>query len=345
MGQTMKGQFKRILALSTGSLFIAALLAINGCSRAGSRGGQEPQAASAILTPISFGATPARLERGKYIVETVAHCFMCHSEVEWKAPGAQPVQGKKGAGTRWHEPAMPFLIVPNITPDAETGAGKWTDEQFARAIREGVGHDGRSLFPLMPYMNFSQMSDEDLASVIAYIRSIPAVRNELPKSALPDELKAMIPPPRQVRGPVPSPDLSDPVKRGAYLVTIGNCSECHTARGPEGVPLPGMEFGGGVTLDGPWGKVASRNITPDASGIPYYDEALFIETIRTGQVKARTLNSVMPWGYFRNMTDDDLKAIFAYLRTLKPVKHAVDNTEEPTKCRLCGGTHGYGERN
>jgi len=297
------------------------------------------------MTPISFGATPARLERGKYLVEAVAHCFMCHSEVEWKTPGAPPVQEKRGAGKKWEEPALASLVVPNITPDKETGAGTWTDEQFARAIRGGIGHDGRTLFPLMPYMNFRDMSDEDLASVIAYIRSLPAVRNELPKSSLPDEIKAMIPPPREVPVSVPAPDLSDPVKRGAYLVKIGNCSECHTPRGPEGVPLPGMEFAGGVTLDGPWGRVNSANITKDASGISYYDEAMFIETVRTGAVKARKLNSVMPWGYFRNMTDDDLKAIYAYLRTLKPVKHAVDNTEPPTMCRLCGTEHGYGDRN
>ena len=91
--------------------------------------------------------------------------------------------------------------------------------------------------------------------------------------------------------------------------------------------------------------VASANLTPDASGIGYYDEALFIQTIRTGSVRARKLNSVMPWWAFRNMTDDDLKALFAYLRTLKPVHHLVDNTEPPTQCRLCGQKHGLGHRN
>jgi hypothetical protein len=100
-----------------------------------------------------------------------------------------------------------------------------------------------------------------------------------------------------------------------------------------------------MTLKGPWGEVTSANITPDASGIPYYDEALFLKVMRTGHVGARKLNSIMPWGYFRNMTDDDLKAIFAYLRTLPPVQHRVDNTEAPTVCKLCGGRHGYGEMN
>lgn len=91
--------------------------------------------------------------------------------------------------------------------------------------------------------------------------------------------------------------------------------------------------------------MAGGNITPDPSGISYYDEALFVRVMRTGQVEARKLNSFMPWGYFRNMTDEDLKVIFAYLRTLKPAQHRVDNTEAPTYCKLCRQKHGYGDRN
>jgi hypothetical protein len=98
-------------------------------------------------------------------------------------------------------------------------------------------------------------------------------------------------------------------------------------------------------LEGPWGRVASANITPDPSGIPYYDEALFLNIIRTGYVKARKINQIMPWGDYRHLTDEDLKAIFAYLRTLKAVKHHVDNTEPPTLCKLCGSSHGAGSQN
>ena len=87
------------------------------------------------------------------------------------------------------------------------------------------------------------------------------------------------------------------------------------------------------------------NITPDASGISFYDEDLFIQAIRTGKVKARTLSPIMPWLFYREMTDEDLKAMYAYVRTLKPVKHTVDNTEPPTGCKLCGLKHGGGDRN
>ena len=98
-------------------------------------------------------------------------------------------------------------------------------------------------------------------------------------------------------------------------------------------------------MRGPWGSVGSANITPDPSGISYYDESLFLQTIRTGYVKARKLSQIMIWWEYRNLTDDDLKAIFAYLRTVKPVKHRVDNDEPPTFCKRCGALHGAGERN
>ncbi len=140
---------------------------------------------------------------------------------------------------------------------------------------------------------------------------------------------------------MPEPD-SSPARYGAYLAEMGQCSECHTPRNRMLQPIPGMEMGGGT----PIGKeVVSANLTPDASGIPYYDEPLFLGVIRTGYVGARKLKPVMPWWLHRNMTDDDLKSLFAYLRTLKPVKHRVDNTEPPTQCKLCGKKHGFGDHN
>jgi len=292
--------------------------------------------------------TRAQIERGRYLVEGPMHCFDCHSEGNWKAGGrGLPLPGKKGAGAYFPAEGVPFrIVVPNITPDKETGAGNWTDEQFARAIREGIGHDGRRLFPIMPYMRFRDLSDPDLAAVIAYLRSIPPVRNKLPKTPVPEQFKALIPPPMPVTKPVAVPDMKDPVKRGEYLVNLGNCTACHTPVDAQSLPMEELAFAGGRRLKGPWGDAASANITPDASGIPYYDEAMFIKTIRTGRVNGvRELNLIMPWKYFRHMTDDDLRAIFAYLKTLKPAQHRVDNTEPPTYCKRCRGTHGYGEKN
>jgi mono/diheme cytochrome c family protein len=295
-------------------------------------------------TRVRFEPTPARLERGRYIVEGPAHCFECHSDVDWQMPGAQPKPGKKGAGMEFTNYGMPWLVAPNITPDPDTGAGRWTDEQLARAIREGVGHDGRQLMPVMPYEQFREMSDEDLASVIVYVRSLEPVINALPKTIVPEPIKAGLPAPQPIGGPVSQPEMSNPVARGKYLVALASCATCHTPT-KQGRPMNELAFAGGASFKGPWGDVNCANITPDASGIGYYDEMLFIKTLRTGEVGARKLASIMPWGYFRNMTDDDLKAIFAYMRTLPPVKHRVDNTEAATLCRLCARRHGHGEIN
>ena len=149
--------------------------------------------------------------------------------------------------------------------------------------------------------------------------------------------------PQPLETPVPEPDLSTPVKRGAYLVRVAGCGDCHTPQDSHGRPLPGLDFAGGQVFKGPWGQVASENITPDASGLPY--EALYTEAMHGGSVKGRPLSSIMPWDAYRRMTDEDSAAIFAYLKTLKPVRHNVDNTQPPTYCKLCRQMHGGGNTN
>jgi len=298
------------------------------------------------LTNRTFERTPERLARGRYLAENLG-CFDCHGEHDWTKHDAPLIEGTRGAGyADFPLAGLPGRVIPpNITPDPETGAGNWTDDMVARAIREGIGHDGRALFPFMPYPDMRQMSDEDLASVIVYLRSIPPIRKALPKTEIIFPVKYLMRSmPQPITEPVPQPDVSTPVKRGEYLVTIAACTDCHTPQS-KGQPIRGLEFAGGFILEGPWGRVASANITPDPSGIPYYDEALFLEMIRTGYVKARKINQIMDWSDYRNLTDEDLKAIFAYLRTLKAVKHRVDNTEPPTFCKLCGSSHGAGSQN
>src|SRR5262249_5973603 len=154
-----------------------------------------------------------------------------------------------------------------ITPDPETGVGTWTDDQLARAIREGIGYDGRALFPMMPYGNFRDMSDEDLASVIVYLRSLAPVRHSLPKTEIIFPVKYLIRSvPQPIPGPVTPPDQSTPVQRGAYLVKMASCADCHTPL-DRGQPVPGLDFAGGHVFVGPQIFTVSANITPDASGI------------------------------------------------------------------------------
>jgi hypothetical protein len=135
------------------------------------------------------------------------------------------------------------------------------------------------------------------------------------------------------------------VKRGAFLVSLIGCADCHTPVDDHRNRIPGMDFGGGQIVPTPWSTVASANLTPDPTGIPYYDDALFIKAMRTGAVGARELNSIMPWMVLANMTDQDLGAMFAYLKTLKPVAHRVDNSLPPTLCPIDGHMHGAGDQN
>ena len=293
------------------------------------------------LTARTFESTPERMRRGEYLVHAVMQCMGCHSKYDEKA-NPPVLLSKEGAGAILFDEGSFRMVAPNITSDPETGVGRWSDDAIARAIREGIAADGSALFPFMPYQHFRHLSDEDVASIVVFLRSLPPVHSELPPAKIPFLFARLIQAaPQPLTEPVPEPDMSTPAKHGAYLAEIGTCTDCHTPRNPKFQPIAGMEMAGGSPMEG----VVSANLTPDASGIGYYDEALFLQAMRTGSVRARKLNSAMPWWIFRNMTDDDLKAVFAYLRTLKPVHHMVDNTEPPTQCKLCGQKHGLGDRN
>jgi mono/diheme cytochrome c family protein len=297
------------------------------------------------LTDRKFEVTSARLERGRYLVNSVNGCFGCHTDQDWSKPGAPPAAGREGSGHIWADQGLPWLVAPNITPDKETGVGNWSDDALARAIREGIGHDGRTLFPIMPYPHYRLMSDEDLASVIVYIRSVPPVRNQLPVTKMPFSLNfVMNSMPQPINATVPPPDQSSDVARGSYLVSMASCTDCHTPQ-EKGQPIPGMEFAGGFLIHEPKGDVVSTNITPAPSGIGYYNEATFIQALRMGKVGARPLHASMPWYFFGKMTDYDLSAMYAFLKTVKPVRHQIDNFEPPTYCRLCKQRHGFGATN
>jgi len=299
------------------------------------------------LTERKFESTPQRLARGEYLVQHVALCILCHSEHDFKALGAPVIQGMLLAGAHVDEEGMPGDVYsPNLTPDPETGAGRWSDDQLSRAIREGIGNDGRALFPMMPYEHFHSMSDEDVASVVVYLRTIQPVKHQQPATKLVFPVNYLIKAvPVPLTAPVPEPDRSTPEKRGAYLAQMATCSDCHSPSDDHGNQISGLDFSGGNLFVGPWGSVASVNITPDASGISYYDKKLFIQVMRTGMVGARPLSFVMPTSLFRGMTDEDLSDIFAYLKTLKAVHHRIDNSLPPTYCKLCRQKHGAGDQN
>jgi len=312
--------------------------------------------AASVLEMDTIPRTPERLARGKYLVQGLALCTFCHSEYDFTQRPPKARAGTLGGGNVFSAaeiglPEPNRIVAPNISSDTEFGAGTWKDSDFVRALRQGIGHDGRTLFPMMPYQYFREMSDEDLASVIVFERSLAPVHVQRPKTVLTDEIRKTFhsfPPVAHVA----EPNKADRVAYGKYLATVGHCDGCHTPTDEKGDPLPGMYLAGGADMSGPWGpdpakiiNVASMNLTPDPSGISYFDEKMFISVIRTGKVGARPLANIMPWGYFRNLTDDDLKAIFAYLRTIKPVQHRIDNSEPAKPCKQCKGKHGFGEKN
>jgi cytochrome c553 len=325
-------------------LILVAVVVVGAVKMFGPRAFLGPR--TRALTARTFERTPARLERGKYLANSMG-CVYCHSPHDWSKPDEAIPSGMDGAGQQLPYTDLPGrVIAPNLTPDKETGAGGWSDDMLARAIREGIGHDGRALFPIMPYGHYRHMPDEDLASVVVYLRSLAPARNPLPHTEIIFPVKYIIRnAPEPVTAPVALPDLSDPVKRGSFLVNLVGCADCHTPVDSHHNPIESMAFGGGNIMQGPWGNVATANLTPDPSGIPYYDEALFIRAIRTGAVGSRELSRAMPWLVMRNMTDQDLSAIFAYLKTLKPVSHLVDNSLPPTLCPLDGAMHGGGDQN
>ena len=335
---------KRILGL--GALVLAAALLAGISATIGWRPIVGPRARA--LTEIRFEPTPARLERGRYLVQSGGvGCIVCHSEVKADSEGRLSIVSGMGlAGRSWTSDDMPFLTAPNLTPDPATGIGAWSDDELARAIREGISRDGRALFPIMPYEKMRALTDDDLASVIVYLRAQAPVSHPLPQTNVPFPLSRLI---NAVPEPVTAPvtaDLSTPEKRGRYLTTIAACADCHTPMDERGARLSGMDFAGGFELRFTGTKtVWAANITPGVNGIPYYTEELFVETMRTGRVRDRELSTIMPTMVYRGMTEGDLRDIFTYLKTLAPVDHYVDNTLPPTPCARCGLRHGGGARN
>ncbi len=292
------------------------------------------------LTSQAFAPSAARVERGRYLTEHLLQCFVCHSERDWDAPGAPPVAGRKGAGVVMSERGARRIVAPNITPDVETGAGRWTDDMLARAIREGIGHDGRALYWGMWYQSFADLSDEDLAAVVVYLRTLPPVRNALPATVLPDEERvANARLPKPITAPVTGPAPGDSKALGRYLLGVADCAGCHTAW--EAPRNPGL-FGGGNDVGRATRSAFSANLTRHESGAAYPRDA-FISVMHTG--KGGSMNPIMPWTAFSGLTDDDLGAIYDALGDVHPVAHYVGNVGEPRHCEVCGQEHPFGEYN
>jgi mono/diheme cytochrome c family protein len=283
---------------------------------------------------IQVRMTPENIARGEHLFTVVADCDGCHSERDITKFAAPVVV--RGRGRGWQFPkelGLPGEVVaPNITPDVETGIGAWTDGEKIRAIREGVSRDGRPLFPMMPYKAFAKMSDADVQALVAYMNTLPAVRNPLPRTQLEFPVNYLItaaPAPARNVGPA---NTANKLEWGRYLVTIANCIGCHSPA-EKGEIKPGMEFAGGEPFRVGNFKAVSANITPDVdTGIGKMSEAEFVERFHQYRkyaqegvpgVKPESF-TIMPWMAFSKLSPEELGAIYTYLRTVKPVHHSVE---------------------
>lgn len=263
--------------------------------------------AFAIATQ-AIAETP--LERGTYLMRSIVACGNCHTPQGPKGP----IPGMELAGGLKIEEKGFTVYTTNITPDPETGIGKWTDAQIITAIREGKRPNGTIIGPPMPIGLYRSMSDNDVRGIVAYLRTVKPVKNTPPKSQYKIPLPPSYGPPVQN---VPDVPRSDKVAYGAYLAgPAGHCVECHSPMGPKGHPDMENQLGaGGFEFFGPWGVSVSPNITP--AGIGHYSDSELKKVITTGiRPNGSRLKPPMGVAYYANMTDGDLDALIAYLRTL-----------------------------
>jgi len=266
----------------------------------------------ALLATIGTASAQSPLDRGKYLMNSIVACGNCHTP---QTPQG-PVQSKELAGGTKFQEEFGLAYAPNITPDAETGIGRWTDQQIIAAIREGKRPDGTTIGPPMPIALYRDIADADVQAIVAYIRAVPPLVNKVPKSEYKIPLPPAYGPP--IAGAVPSPPRTDAIAYGAYLAgPLGHCIECHSSPGANGAPDVVNNLGaGGMNFHGPWGTTVARNITP--TNLATWSDADIKKAITTGvRPNGERLKPPMAYGYYKNIAAEDLDAIVAYLRSLK----------------------------
>lgn len=286
---------------------------------------------------VKVEVTPARMDRGRYLAEHAVGCLDCHSDRDFRYYSGPIIPGTEGKGGFKFDQAMVgipgYIYSRNITPG---GIGDWTDGELIRTMTCGINKKGEALFPLMPYQRYAGLSKEDLYSLVAYIRSLAPIQNDIPARSLDFPMNFIvrtIPQPDTIN--TPEPDPSDTLEYGRYLVNAAACTDCHTMQ-EKGQFVKGMEFAGGFQFTFPTGDVVrSSNITPDKeTGIGDLSRENFIAKFKSfvdssGKpvhipVAPGQKNTVMPWTVIGGMKVSDLSAIYTFLRSLPPVHHEVE---------------------
>lgn len=280
------------------------------------------------------------ISRGKYLA-TIAGCTSCHTpdKAEYQNPQTMTIEqiqtiafdgnlaedeNKLLAGGRVFDLGPAGVVYTrNITMDNETGIGTWTDEQIKLAIKTGVTPEGKVLFPVMPYHVYNGMADQDLEDIIAFMKSVPAVSNQVPERTVSTEGMPVLP----FQQGIVAPDPADISARGAYLVDhIMGCTDCHTPIDPNtGAPIFEKYLAGRQPYEGPWGIVYGGNITPhEETGIGTWTDEEIKRAIVAGIGKDGRRLILMPWYAYSALTVDDADAVVHFLKNdLPPVENAI----------------------
>jgi mono/diheme cytochrome c family protein len=272
---------------------------------------------------IKASTDSAVIAKGRHIVLGPGHCVDCHSPVHnvdslLKLGQEVPLIG----GNKFDLPFGTFFT-RNLTPDAETGIGGMTDGEIARVLRYSVKKNGEAVLPFMPFQN---MSDEDLTAIVSYLRSLKPVRNAVPDhdyNIVGNLIKAYLIKPWQPTEPLKTAVKEDTTATyGRHLVmAVANCNECHTRRDEIGNYVGEHLAGGNEFKEEGKTTLVTPNLTPDPTSRIYkWGQDDFIRRFRMGKIIS---HSHMPWQSYGRMTDTELKAIYKYLQTIKPVKTEV----------------------
>lgn len=273
----------------------------------------------------------AVIARGRYLAYGPAHCASCHTPMDKMAEidkGLQiPLQGG------WELQIDPGTFrAPNITPDKETGIGNVSDAHIARALRYSVSHNNKILFPFMP---FQELSDDDVVALLSFLRSQPAVKNEIKPTELTFLGKALmalgaVSPVAPKNTPPKTMKQDSTVAYGEYLAhRVANCMGCHTDRDLKTGEFTGVPFAGGFNMPADnttaGYSFVTPNLTPDPNTgvIANWTEDNFIKRFKAGRIHK---TSPMPWGSFAKMDEIELKALFRYLKALPPTSKKIPKT-------------------
>jgi mono/diheme cytochrome c family protein len=284
-------------------------------------------------------ATPESVARGNYLVNSVMFCGGCHTpRVDGSWLGGERADAYLSGGALFDDPDMGIrLSTPNITQDPETGIGAWTDDQIMRAIRDGIHRDqDRLMLPPMPFYMYDTLSDEDVRAVVAYLRTVPPVKNQVARVAeLPFMLRVAVKMGAVHHKPVKdvkSPPASDRTAYGHYLARIGACADCHsmTRTGPD--EEDNLLAGSTVALgERVYGKVWARNLTPDAeTGLGKFSAEQIKQALRSGKrldgkPMAPPMSLLIP--HLSTWTDEDLDALITFMKSVPAKKHKIPDPQ------------------